>query len=160
MEGVQPTWGAQVARRRTAGPRTFRWQIIWAEPPHLSEGQAEAVPAPYRLPVSRYRAASWCAVPALCSASRHVRGAVPAACSHARIEVTAVALIRARIAARSGDGTAHTVSTGCGIIDRGLRSSRNTRRKGGACQSCGRPFQDTEPGPGSKAAVSPGFSGW
>jgi len=96
---------------------------------------------------------------ALCSASRHVCGAVPAACSHARVEVIAVALIHARIAARSGDGTAHTVSTGCGIIDRGLRSSRNTRRKGGACQSCGRPFQDTEPGPGSKAAVSPGFSG-
>jgi len=51
---------------------------------------------------------------ALCSASRHVCGAVPAACSHARVEVIAVALIHARIAARSGDGTAHTVSTGCG----------------------------------------------
>jgi len=66
----------------------------------------------------------------LCSASRHVCGAVPAACSHARVEVIAVALIHARIAARSGDGTAHTVSTGCGIIDRGLHSGRNTRRKG------------------------------
>ena len=79
---------------------------------------------------------------------------------HARIEAIAVAPIHARIAARSADGTAHTVRTGCGIADRGLHSSRKTRREAAACQSCGRPFHVTEPMPGKEAATSPGFSGW
>jgi len=56
---------------------------------------------------------------AMCSASRHVGGAAPAACNQARIEASAVVPSHCRIAARSADGTAHTVRTGCGIADPG-----------------------------------------
>jgi hypothetical protein len=54
---------------------------------------------------------------AMCSASRHVGGAASAACNQARIEASAVVPSHCRIAARSADGTAHTVRTGCGIAD-------------------------------------------
>lgn len=71
---------------------------------------------------------------AMCSASRHVGGAAPAACNQARIEASAVVPSHCRIAARSADGTAHTVRTGCGIADPGLHQSHITGRVAAACQ--------------------------
>src|SRR5271154_7160606 len=84
-------------------------------------------------------------------ASSQVCEAVTADRSHARSESIAVASIHARTAARSADGTAHTVSTGCGIADRGLQRSQKTGRGAAARQPWGRPFQVTEPTPGSAA---------
>jgi hypothetical protein len=79
--------------------------------------------------------------------------------SQSPASVATACCIHCRIASRWPDGTAHTVSTGCGSADRGDQRSQKALRARGACQLAGRPFQVTCPTPGKILGISDGLMG-